>query len=172
MDFEFGDYCKIEQFRFGADNEMYKYKVIGTSKSNSYCDIPVVRTEENTFHDEIVEVVSCICCGVDETKVTKFKKDDIKNLSRTSQLTVSMDGVRMRIVRGFNGFVSSLHGGWERLDLFTRLTDEQKQSLNELRGAIGTLLCVYEPDNKSFTDLADKWDNLAVVIPAEDEDDE
>ena len=36
---DFGDYCKIEQKRYGADNEIYRYKVVGAGKANYYREV-------------------------------------------------------------------------------------------------------------------------------------
>jgi len=75
----FGDYVLIEQKRYGAENEMYLHKVIGTSESNSWVDVPVQSTTE-TLHKvkELEPVVSCICCGVCETKVRKYRIKDVR----------------------------------------------------------------------------------------------
>lgn len=62
---EFGDYVNIKQIRYGS-NEQYLHKVIGTSLSNCYVDVPVQSPAKETLHDEVVPVVSCICCGVKE----------------------------------------------------------------------------------------------------------
>ena len=40
-DLDFGDYCLIEQKRYGVENEMFVHKVIGRLRSNSYVDVPV-----------------------------------------------------------------------------------------------------------------------------------
>lgn len=80
-DLDFGDYCKIEQFRYGVDNEMFLYKVIASFRSNHYVDVPV-KFEKNTLHNETVDIVSCICCGVDETTVVKFRVCDVTKLEK------------------------------------------------------------------------------------------
>lgn len=78
-EFEFGSYVEIEQFRYGAKNEVYIYKVIKQLHSNGYIDVPVKSPNDKEYlHDNIVDVVACICCGVSETKVEKFKIDDVK----------------------------------------------------------------------------------------------
>ena len=72
----FGDIVQIEQKRFGCENEMYDYKVIGQLESNCYVDVPVHTGRPEVLHDEIVPVLYCICCGVSETKVEKFRVED------------------------------------------------------------------------------------------------
>ena len=75
---DFGDYCTIEMNRYGAPNEFYTHKVIGRSQSNTWVDVPVLSVGTETQHDTIEDVVSCICCGVSETRVLKFRLLDIK----------------------------------------------------------------------------------------------
>ena len=74
---KFGDYVRIEQKRYGVENEMYLHKVIGCLRSNSYVDIPVEGLEEEKLHSGIVDVVACICCGVNECDVYRYKKSDV-----------------------------------------------------------------------------------------------
>ena len=74
---DFGHYCLIEQKRYGVPNEMYDHKVIRQLKSNSYVDVPVQTPATETLHDEVVPVVACICCGVDETQVLKYRLCDV-----------------------------------------------------------------------------------------------
>ncbi len=75
---KFGDYVQIEQKRYGVENEMYTHKVINVLMSNNYVDIPVQTPAKETLHKELVPVLSCICCGVDEKKVLHYKETDCK----------------------------------------------------------------------------------------------
>jgi hypothetical protein len=76
---EFGDYVTIEQKRFGVDNEMYLHKVIGVFSSNAYVAVPVQIPDEEKIHEGgCVPVVACICCGVQETEVRKYRLKDVK----------------------------------------------------------------------------------------------
>jgi len=75
---EFGDYVRIEHKRYFTENESYNYKVIGRFKSNTYVDVPVQCPEKEYIHEEVIEVVFCICCGVDETEVNRFRLEDVK----------------------------------------------------------------------------------------------
>ncbi len=75
---DFGDYCTIEQKRHGAENEMYQHKVIAAFTSNTYVDVPVQSPATETIHKEIVHVVSCICCGLLETQVLRYRLEDVK----------------------------------------------------------------------------------------------
>jgi len=74
---DFGDYIGIEQKRHGVTNEIYTHKVIGRFQSNSYVDIPGQGPATETLHKEIVPVISCICCGVSETEVLKYRESDL-----------------------------------------------------------------------------------------------
>lgn len=75
---KFGDYVHIEQKRHGCKNEFFTYKVIGMLKSNTFVDIPVQLPTEEKIHDwGLVDVVSCICCGADETTAFRFRVSDV-----------------------------------------------------------------------------------------------
>lgn len=74
---DFGDYCNIEQHRFGADNEMYQHKVIGRLRSNGWVDVPVKGCIEETIHDQSEEVVNCIICGIDERYAFRYRGSDV-----------------------------------------------------------------------------------------------
>lgn len=74
---DFGDYARIEMKRHGCANQIYLHKVIRKQKSNSYVDVPVQSPATETRHDEIAEVYACICCGIDETEVLKYKSTDV-----------------------------------------------------------------------------------------------
>jgi len=79
---DFGDYCTIEQKRYGCDNEFYTHKVITRSNSNSWVDAPVKTPAEEIAHDHMEEVVWCICCGVNEREVRKYRLSDVKITTR------------------------------------------------------------------------------------------
>lgn len=76
----FGDYVEIEQKRYGCDNEMYQHKVIGVLQSNTYVPIPVQVPAEEVNHGDVVDVVSCICCGVNERYALRYKKSDVQQI--------------------------------------------------------------------------------------------
>ena len=74
----FGDYAKIEQERHGSPNEFYLHKVIGTLNSNGYIDVPVQTPRVEKLHKKIVPVVRCVCCGVCEEHIFKYRISDVK----------------------------------------------------------------------------------------------
>jgi hypothetical protein len=79
----FGDYVRIEQKRHGVENEMYLHKVIGTLRSNAWVDVPVQSPATETIHDHSEAVVACVCCGVCERDILRYRASDCKpNASR------------------------------------------------------------------------------------------
>jgi len=83
-DLRFGDYCQIEQARYGVPNEMYLHKVIQRLRSNAWVDVPVFLPATETLHTESVDVVRCICCGVEEVKALRYRCEDVSHADRDS----------------------------------------------------------------------------------------
>ncbi len=79
---DFGDYCLIEQKRYGCENEMYLHKVIGPLRSNVWVPVPVQSPATEEFGDEMADVIRCVCCGVSETEVRKYRVQDVKPNTR------------------------------------------------------------------------------------------
>lgn len=80
---DFGDYCTVEQKRFGVDNEHYQYKVIGRLRSNAWVNVPLMAAESKpVIHDESADILLCICCGVCEEHVDRFREIDCKPTKR------------------------------------------------------------------------------------------
>lgn len=75
---EFGNYALIEQKRYGCANEWYLHKVIGRMNSNNYVDVPVQSPAKNTIHNECVDVITAITCGVCEETVLRYKEEDVR----------------------------------------------------------------------------------------------
>ena len=73
---QFGDYVQIEHARASADTTRI-YKVIGTLSSNYYVDVPVKSPAANVAHDAVVDVAACVCCGVCETEILKYRICDV-----------------------------------------------------------------------------------------------
>ncbi len=74
----FGDYASIEMKRYNIPNEIYSHKVIGAFRSNMWVEVPVQSPAREVYHAEMEDVVNCICCGVDETDVKRYRVKDIK----------------------------------------------------------------------------------------------
>lgn len=79
----FGEYCMIEQKRFGVPNEMYCYKVIGSGQANYYRPVPVM-FDGLSNSGPMCDVVKVICCGVDETRVETFRLCDVTAVPATA----------------------------------------------------------------------------------------
>ncbi|HBS4240731.1 TPA: hypothetical protein MAH22_001803, partial [Klebsiella quasipneumoniae subsp. quasipneumoniae] len=86
-EFKFGDYAIIEQKRHGAPNEMFVHKVIDQLRSNTWVDVPVQSPATETIHDEMEDVCLCICCGVDQTEVRRYRVKDMRRHSPVSAVT-------------------------------------------------------------------------------------
>ena len=76
----FGRYCRIEQFRYHSPNELFLYKVVASLRSNSWCEVPYKTASHEVAHDHIEDCVLAICCGIDETKVQRFRAADVEFL--------------------------------------------------------------------------------------------
>lgn len=76
-DFDFGDYCLIEQFRHGAENEMYMYKVIGKLSSNTWCEVPARFDKVDVIHRNMETVLAVVMCGVNEREIVRFRQSDV-----------------------------------------------------------------------------------------------
>ena len=79
---DFGDYCTIEQYRYGCDNEHYIHKVIGRLSSNTWVDVPVMHNAKETLHDHMEDVVACVCCGVSEREILRYRLSDVRKPDR------------------------------------------------------------------------------------------
>ena len=76
---DFGDYCLIEQKRYGRENEMFLYKVTrGGLRCNYWRGVPVDARQRDHVRGEMSDVVQAIQCGVDETNVETFRLKDVK----------------------------------------------------------------------------------------------
>lgn len=81
----FGRYANIAygNKRYGTVSGVQNYhiyKVIQRFRSNAYCDVPLTyQTEHNCYiHDEVVDVVNVIHCGIDESNVIRVALKDIE----------------------------------------------------------------------------------------------
>jgi len=74
---DFGDYVKIMMKRHGVPDEIYIHKVIGTLASNKWVDVPVKSPATETVHDEMDDVVACVCGGVCEREIMRYRAQDV-----------------------------------------------------------------------------------------------
>ena len=79
----FGRYARIAYGHALDGKQNYHiYKCIQSFMSNCYCDVPLTYQTENNCHthDNIVEVVNVIHCGIDESRVIRVALNDIELL--------------------------------------------------------------------------------------------
>ena len=79
----FGRYARIAYgHALDGKQDYHIYKCIQSFRSNCYCDVPLTyQTENNCYnHDDIVDVVNVIHCGIDESRVIRVARNDIELL--------------------------------------------------------------------------------------------
>lgn len=79
----FGRYARIAYgHALGGEQDYHIYKCIQSFRSNCYCDVPLTyQTENNCYkHENIVDVVNVIHCGIDENRVIRVARNDIELL--------------------------------------------------------------------------------------------
>jgi hypothetical protein len=130
---KFGQYATIEQNRYGASNEFYIYKVINTSRSNSWVDAPVVAVEKEVQHDSIEDVVWCICCGVMENTVHRFKFSEIK-VYQSTDLKTEQDFIAHFKEQGFELYKTE--DLKPKLDSLETLKKEKEELVEALESAL------------------------------------
>jgi len=79
---DFGDYCKIEMYRYGSENEFYIHKVISRFDSTHAAKVPIKYGSNGTGTNsvslpEMSKVLNVIQCGISETKVFKVRECDV-----------------------------------------------------------------------------------------------
>lgn len=111
-EFKFGDYAIIEQKRHGAPNEMFVHKVIDQLRSSTWVDVPVQSPATETMHDEMEDVCLCICCGVDETEVRRYRVKDMRLHSPVSAVTDEKKGSTITL-QAVNELIASLESAGE-----------------------------------------------------------
>lgn len=77
----FGRYARIAYgHALGGEQDYHIYKCIQSFRSNCYCDVPLTyQTENNCYnHENIVDVVNVIHCGIDENRVIRVALNDIE----------------------------------------------------------------------------------------------
>lgn len=139
-EFKFGDYAIIEQKRHGAPNEMFVHKVIDQLRSNTWVDVPVQSPATETMHDEMEDVCLCICCGVDETKVRRYRVKDMRRHSPVSAVTDEKKGSTITL-QAVNELIASLESAGEpsiREQKFLKLAKEFRICSASLDAAIKT----------------------------------
>lgn len=132
-EFKFGDYAIIEQKRHGSPNEMFVHKVIDQLRSNTWVDVPVQSPATETMHDEMEDVCLCICCGIDETEVRRYRVKDMRHRSPVSAVTDEKKGSTITL-QAVNELIASLESAGElsiREQKFLKLAKAYQQLVAE-----------------------------------------
>ncbi len=141
IEFKFGDYAIIEQKRHGVPNEMFVHKVVGQLRSNTWVDVPVSVPATETLHGEMEDICLCICCGIDETKVRRYRVKDMRRHSPVSLVADEKSGSTITL-QAVNELIASLESAGElsiREKKFLKLAKAFKQLAAEnvaLKGAL------------------------------------
>ncbi len=112
IEFKFGDYATIEQKRHGVPNEMFVHKVVGQLRSNTWVDVPVRVPATETLHGEMEDVCLCICCGIDETEVRRYRVKDMRRHSPVSLVADEKRGSAITL-QEVNELIASLESAGE-----------------------------------------------------------
>lgn len=129
IEFKFGDYATIEQKRHGVPNEMFVHKVVGQLRSNTWVDVPVRVPATETLHGEMEDICLCICCGIDETKVRRYRVKDMRRHSPVSLVADEKSGSTITL-QAVNELIASLESAGElsiREQKFLKLEKAFKQ---------------------------------------------
>lgn len=145
IEFKFGDYAIIEQKRHGVSNEMFVHKVIGQLRSNSWVDVPVQSPATETLHDEMEDVCWCICCGVDETKVRKYR---VKDMQRSNLSPDGGEVTALALTLEKSREASGCPAGVDLQDWVKQLAAENAWLKSKGRELLGEACAVYSRLNK------------------------
>lgn len=129
IEFKFGDYAIIEQKRYGVPNEMFVHKVVGQLRSNTWVDVPVRVPATETLHGEMEDICLCICCGIDETEVRRYRVKDMRRHSPVSLVADEKSGSTITL-QAVNELITSLESAGElsiREQKFLKLAKAFKQ---------------------------------------------
>lgn len=133
IEFKFGDYAIIEQKRHGVPNEMFVHKVVGQLRSNTWVDVPVMVPATETLHGEMEDICLCICCGIDETEVRRYRVKDMRRHSPVSLVADEKRGSTITL-QAVNELIASLESAGElsiREQKFLKLAKAFKQLAEE-----------------------------------------
>lgn len=140
IEFKFGDYAIIEQKRHGVPNEMFVHKVVGQLRSNTWVDVPVSVPATETLHGEMEDICLCICCGIDETEVRRYRVKDMRRHSPVSLVADEKRGSTITL-QAVNELIASLESAGEmsiREQKFLKLAKEFRICSASLDAAIKT----------------------------------
>lgn len=162
IEFKFGDYAIIEQKRHGVPNEMFVHKVVGQLRSNTWVDVPVQSPATETMHDEMEDVCLCICCGVDETEVRKYRVKDMRRRSPVSAVTDEKKGSTITL-QAVNELIQSLESAGE-LSIKERKYLELAKAYQQLAAENVGLKAAINAVNRTAEECEVNGDELKYVV--------
>ncbi|EOI2439039.1 hypothetical protein ACMGBB_001927 [Klebsiella pneumoniae] len=166
-EFKFGDYAIIEQKRHGAPNEMFVHKVIDQLRSNTWVDVPVRSPATETIHDEMEDVCLCICCGVDETEVRRYRVKDMRRHSPVSAVTDEKKGSTITL-QAVNELIGSLESAGEPSIKETKVMALAKAFKQLVAENVELKQSERELDNTCAEEFGQDWVSELTETPATD----
>lgn len=166
-EFKFGDYAIIEQKRHGVPNEMFVHKVIDQIRSNTWVDVPVQSPATETMHDEMEDVCLCICCGVDETEVRKYRVKDMRHSSLVSAVADEKKGSTITL-QAVNELIASLESAGELSIKETKVMALAKAFKQLATENVALKQSERELDNTCAEEFGQDWVSELTETPATD----
>ncbi|SYP71037.1 Uncharacterised protein [Klebsiella pneumoniae] len=166
-EFKFGDYAIIEQKRHGAPNEMFVHKVIDQLRSNTWVDVPVQSPATETIHDEMEDVCWCICCGVDETEVRRYRVKDMRRHSPVSAVTDEKKDSTISL-QAVNEIIASLESAGELSIKETKVMALAKAFKQLVAENVELKQSERELDNTCAEEFGQDWVSELTETPATD----
>ncbi|UOP93315.1 hypothetical protein MBP03_20290 [Klebsiella pneumoniae] len=164
IEFKFGDYATIEQKRHGVPNEMFVHKVVGQLRSNTWVDVPVRVPATETLHGEMEDICLCICCGIDETKVRRYRVKDMRRHSPVSLVADEKSGSTITL-QAVNELIAALENAGElsiREQKFLKLAKAYQQLAAE---NVALKKSAPAPFSKLMMEALDTYHSKAEDVP-------
>lgn len=165
IEFKFGDYAIIEQKRHGVPNEMFVHKVVGQLRSNTWVDVPVRVPATEALHGEMEDICLCICCGIDETEVRKYRVKDMRHRSPVSAVADEKIGSTITL-QAVNELIHTLESAGELSIKETKVMALAK-AFEQLAAENVALKAFGDKLNEMYDDLngeGEGWQGRAEVV--------
>lgn len=166
-EFKFGDYAIIEQKRHGVPNEMFVHKVIDQLRSNTWVDVPVQSPATETMHDDMEDVCLCICCGVDQTEVRRYRVKDMRHRSPDYAVTDEKKGSTITL-QAVNELIASLENAGELSIKETKVMALAKAFKQLVAENVELKQSERELDNTCAEEFGQDWVSELTETPATD----
>lgn len=166
-EFKFGDYAIIEQKRHGVPNEMFVHKVIDQLRSNTWVDVPERSPATETMHDKMEDVCLCICCGIDETEVRRYRVRDMRRHSPVSLVADEKRGSTITL-QAVNELIASLESAGEPSIKETKVMALAKAFKQLVAENVELKQSERELDNTCAEEFGQDWVSELTETPATD----